>query len=74
MNIVGITLGIIISSIGLMFIILYTNLLTIGYSFLNFVKFISTRFECWLLLIGMIIILLSIERWIRNVLLLRHTS
>ncbi len=71
MNIISVFLGILLSSIGFMFIILYTNLLTMGYSFLEFVKFISTRFECLLFLFGMILILLTIERRIKNVLLLR---
>ena len=65
-------LGIILTSLGLFFIIIYLNLLTIGYSFLDFVKFISRRVEVWLLLIGIICIVLSLERWIKNELLLRH--
>ena len=65
-------IGVILTSIGLFFIIIYLNLLTIGYSFLEFVKFISRRFEVWLLLIGIICIIISLERWIKNELLLRH--
>ena len=65
-------LGIILTSLGLFFIIIYLNLLTIGYSFLDFVKFISRRVEVCLLLIGIICIVLSLERWIKNELLLRH--
>ncbi len=67
-------LGIILTSIGLFFIIIYLNLLTIGYSFLEFVKFISSRFEVWLFFIGIICIAVSLERWIKNELLLRHHS
>ena len=65
-------LGIILTSIGLFFIIIYLNLLTIGYSFTQFVKFISRRVEVWLFLIGIILIAVSLERWIKNELLLRH--
>lgn len=74
MHLIKIFLGIIISSIGLMFIFLYTNLLTLGYSFFGFVKFISTRIECLLFLIGILIIYLTMKGWKKNVLLLRHTS
>lgn len=74
MNFLGALFGTFLSSIGLMFILLYTNLLTMGYSFWNFVKFISKRFECLLFLFGIIILLLSLERSIKNVLLLRRSS
>ena len=71
MNIFSIFFGVLLSSIGLLFIVLYTNLLTMGYSFLEFVQFISKRFECLLFLFGMILIFLGMERWRKNVLLLR---
>ena len=67
-------IGIILTSIGLFFIIIYLNLLTIGYSFSDFVKFISRKVEVWLILIGIICIALSLERWIKNELLLRLSS
>lgn len=54
-------LGIILSSIGLMFIMLYLNLLTIGYNFVDYVKFIISRLECILFLIGIIMIICSLE-------------
>ena len=72
MRIIGVLLGIVLASIGLMFIFLYTNLLVMGYSFLNFGKFISTRLECWLLIVGIAMIIGSLGRWFKNVLLLRH--
>jgi hypothetical protein len=72
MHLISLIIGVIISSIGLMFIILYTNLITLGYSFLDFVKFIITRVECLLFLIGIIIILFSMKERIKNVLLLRY--
>ena len=74
MNVLSAILGTILSSIGLMFVLLYTNLMTMGYSFFDFVKFISKRVECLLLVFGICIIFLSFERSIKNVLLLRRSS
>lgn len=48
--------------IGSMYIILYLNYLTIGYTFLKYLKLISLRFECWLFIIGLLIITLVIFR------------
>ena len=46
--------------IGSMYIILYLNYLTIGYTFLEYLKLISLRFECWRFIIGLLIITLVI--------------
>lgn len=46
--------------IGFSFIILYLNILTIGYNFFVYVNFITRRIECYYALIGFIIILLTI--------------
>ena len=59
-------IGVIFTSIGLFFIIIYLNLLTIGYSFIEFVQFISRRVEVWLFVIGIALIGISLERWIKN--------
>lgn len=45
--------------IGFSFIILYLNLTTMGYNFLNYVNFISRRIECYYSIIGLIIMILS---------------
>lgn len=74
MNLLILVLGIAVSSVGLMFIILYLNLLTLGYSFFEFVHFISTRFECLLFFLGLILIFFSMKGWIKSVLLLRHST
>ncbi len=74
MHYLGIFLGVILSSIGLNFIILYMNLFSFGYSFLEYVYFISKRLECLLFLIGLVLILFSMRGWIKSVLLLRHTT
>ena len=47
--------------IGLTTIILYLNLLTIGYNFQEYVNFISRRIECYFSLIGLIIISITIK-------------
>lgn len=65
-------IGIILTSIGIFFTILYLNLLTIGYNFLEFVKFISSKPIIWCMIIGLILIIISLERVIKNELLLRH--
>jgi hypothetical protein len=41
--------------IGFMYIISYMNLMTIGYTFNEYLKFIIKRFECIITLIGFII-------------------
>ena len=46
--------------IGLVFTILYLNLLTIGYNFSFYVNFIIKRIECYYAIVGFIIILLTI--------------
>lgn len=46
--------------IGSMYVILYLNLITIGYSFFEYVNFIIRRLECLFLIIGLIILTLSI--------------
>ena len=46
--------------IGFVYIILYLNLLTIGYNFSYYVNFIIRRIECYFSLIGLIVMNLSI--------------
>lgn len=53
--------GIILTVIGIMSLILYLNLLSFGYSFLEYVNFIIRKFECISLFIGLIIIWISIS-------------
>lgn len=45
-----------LSIIGFMYIIMYLNYLEIGYTYLEYLKLISTRFECLLAFIGILII------------------
>ena len=46
--------------VGFTYVILYLNLLTIGYNFLEYVNFICSRVECYFVIIGLIILVLSI--------------
>ena len=55
-------IGYIFSVIGLFFILLYLNLLVIGYSFFEFVYFIIRSIYCDLFFIGIILIILSLRR------------
>ena len=50
--------------IGTSFIILYLNLTTMGYNFINYVNFIIRRMECYYSVIGIIMMLLSI--WVKG--------
>lgn len=51
-------LGFALMVIGTSYIILYINLLTIGYNFSFYVNFITRRIECYFAIIGFIIIFL----------------
>lgn len=46
--------------IGCVYSISYLNLLTLGYSFLEYVQFIMKRFECLYTIIGIIIIMFDL--------------
>ncbi len=47
--------------IGFMYLIIYLNLLSIGYNFQDYVNFIIRRFECYYSLIGFFLIFLTIS-------------
>lgn len=53
-------LGFGLSVIGFMYIIIYLNLLTMGYSIPDYLKFIFTRVECIFGILGFIMINISI--------------
>ena len=46
--------------IGMIYIINYLNLISLGYNFLEYVKFICRRPECLLSIFGLILIILTI--------------
>ena len=49
-------LGFGLMTIGFVYIILYLNILSIGYNFSYYVNFISRRIECYFTIIGFIIL------------------
>lgn len=49
-----------LTNIGFVYIISYLNLLTIGYNFIEYVKFITGRVECLVAFLGIIIMFLTI--------------
>lgn len=46
--------------VGFTYTILYMNLFTIGYNFLEYVNFIFSRYECYFIFVGLIILMLSL--------------
>ena len=55
-------LAILFCSIGLFFNVLYLNLFTIGYTFLEYVYFIIRRVECNCFLVGLLLLLISMKK------------
>jgi len=45
--------------VGFTYIILYLNLLSVGYNFLEYVNFIFSRVECYFVVVGLVILILS---------------
>lgn len=60
-------LGIIFLSLGIFFTIIYLNLLTMGYNFWEYVQFISKEPIVWLIILGLICLLISLDKWIFNI-------
>jgi len=73
-KIILLLLGISMSSAGLCCIYLYLNLLTMGYSFFEFVNFIIRRVECLQFLFGIGLILFATKGWLKSEFLLRHRT
>jgi len=53
--------GIILISLGITFMILYLNLLTIGFNFFEYLLFIFKKLECLLVIPGIISLLVSFK-------------
>ena len=53
-------IGLILVSTGIVFTIIYLNLMNMGYSFLEYVNFIIRRLECLNIFIGSFLIILSL--------------
>jgi hypothetical protein len=54
-------LGILFISLGIFFTIIYLNLFTMGYSFLDFVKFIIREPISWLVLLGILCLFMAFK-------------
>lgn len=67
-------LGIIITSSALMYIVIYLNLLRMGYSMLDYVKYVLSSIECTKIFIGIILIILSLKKGKKNELYLQYKS
>lgn len=48
-----------LTTIGFMYIIVYLNLISIGYNFLEYVNFIIRRIECLNAIIGIILMIVA---------------
>lgn len=55
-------IGFILMTIGCTFCILYFNLFVFGYSMLEYITFILKKWECYLFIIGFILIIISFIR------------
>ena len=60
------TIGIILSIIGLIYIISYLNLISLGYNFLEYVHYVIRHIECLNALIGIIIMFLALYKGEKN--------
>lgn len=45
--------------VGFTYVMLYLNLISIGYNFFEYVNFIFSRIECYFVIIGLVILILS---------------
>ena len=66
--------GILVCSYSLMFIIIYLNLLKMGYSFIDYIKYIINSKECLILFFGILLIYISIRRKDKNELCLQYKN
>ena len=55
-------IGVILCSYSVFFIIVYLNLLKMGYTFIDYLKLIVCSFECNIIILGIILICLSLRR------------
>lgn len=54
--------GIMFCSLGILFIIIYLNLLNMGYNFLEYVHFIIVKPQCLIIILGIFNIYLALKR------------
>ena len=58
-------MSLVLTSFGLFFIIININLLNIGYSFWEYVKYIISKWECLTFFIGILLLIYIYERKIK---------
>ena len=56
------SIGIVMSVIGLSYIIIYLNLLVMGFSFFDYLKYIFVKKECLLFFIGYILLIILMKK------------
>ena len=54
--------GIVFTVVGFTFIIIYSNLMSMGLGFVEYLKYICTKFECLIGIVGIVLILISLYR------------
>lgn len=59
-------IGFMLMVIGMSYIIVYSNLLTFGYTFKEYLEYLISRYECWYFIIGLLIIIVIIFRREKN--------
>ena len=55
-------IGMFITSYSFMFYIIYLNLLKMGYSFNQYIKYVFSRVECLIILLGIILLIISLKK------------
>lgn len=55
-------LGFLLMTYGFYYLIIYINLFSFGYTFDEYFSYLVTRYECWSLIIGIIIELIIVFR------------
>lgn len=55
-------IGVIISAYSVMFIIIYFNILNMGYSLIDYMKYIIKKPECIIIILGILLICLSLRK------------
>lgn len=58
--------GFFLMVVGFCYLIIYINLFSFGYTFDEYFSYLVTRYECWLLIIGIIIEIIVIFRKGKN--------
>ena len=59
-------IGFMLMVIGMSYIIVYSNLLTFGYTFKEYLEYLISSYECWYFIIGLLIIIVIIFRREKN--------